>query len=412
MITQPNNWRRVKLGECCKIVSGATPRRNRPEYWNGNIRWVTPKDISKLIGPVLQDSPEKITQTGYENCSTTLLPKGSILFSSRAPIGLVAIAGRPMCTNQGFKSLIPGSSVDSGYLYWCMKHYAHQVAAKGSGTTFKEVSKSIMNDFFIPLPPLEEQKRIAAILDKADEVRRKRQESIRLTDEFLKSVFLDMFGDPVTNPNIDKLPDDWVRCVVADLRASGKWTCIGGPFGSNLTSTDYRVLGVPVIRSSNLSTTDCFVSEDNFVYVSAIKANELVQNMAYPGDVIFTQRGTLGQVGMIRKKSRYERFIISQSQMKLTPDEELVDPIWLVSYFQAPMSQRVIEKRTLSTGVPHINLGILREFPVNLPPIAEQRRYSTLHLEIMNANTQQLETLKSSHNLFNSLLQRAFKGEL
>jgi type I restriction enzyme S subunit len=114
----------VPLGECCRIVSGSTPKRNKAEYWDGDIPWVTPKDLSKLDSPILKDAPEKITQAGYTSCSTTLMPEGSILFSSRAPIGHVAIAGRAMCTNQGFKSLVPGDKVHSPYLYWCMRQYA------------------------------------------------------------------------------------------------------------------------------------------------------------------------------------------------------------------------------------------------------------------------------------------------
>ncbi|MFM7884367.1 MAG: restriction endonuclease subunit S, partial [Microcystis panniformis] len=94
----PKNWILIPLGDCCQIISGSTPKRNKPEYWGGDIPWVTPKDLGKLKTPVLKDAPEKITEAGYKSCSTTLLPQGSILFSSRAPIGYVAIAGRPMCT--------------------------------------------------------------------------------------------------------------------------------------------------------------------------------------------------------------------------------------------------------------------------------------------------------------------------
>ena len=198
--SSPKSWRKVSLSDCCKIISGATPRRDCPEYWGGTIPWVTPKDLSKLEGTTIDDAPEYITEKGYRNCSTDLLPKGAVLFSSRAPIGHVAIAGRPMCTNQGFKSLIPSDELTSSYLYWCLRKMVPEISARGTGTTFKEVSKAVMEEFEIPLPPLPEQKRIAAILDKADSIRRKRQEAVRLTEELLRSVFLDMFGDPVKNP--------------------------------------------------------------------------------------------------------------------------------------------------------------------------------------------------------------------
>lgn len=164
----------VKLKDCCTVVGGATPKRHIPEYWGNDVPWVTPRDVSNMENPILQDAPEYISKLGYKNCSTYLLPKGSILFTSRAPIGNVAIAGREMCTNQGFKSLVPSKNVDSAYLYHCMQYMSPKLQALGNGATFKEVSKKVVEEFEIPLPPLEEQKRIAAILDKADAIRRKR----------------------------------------------------------------------------------------------------------------------------------------------------------------------------------------------------------------------------------------------
>ena len=119
----------------------------------------------------------------------------------RANEARVLTAGnRRMCTNQGFKSLVPDNGVDSGFLYWTMKRNASRIAALGNGATFKEVSKEVVSRVEIDLPPLEEQRRIAAILDKADAIRRKRQHALALADDFLGSVFLEMFGDPLNNP--------------------------------------------------------------------------------------------------------------------------------------------------------------------------------------------------------------------
>ena len=194
------SWPLVKLKDCCQVVGGATPKRNINEYWSSDdVPWVTPKDISKLKSPILEDTPEYISHEGFKRCAAFMLPKGSILVTSRAPIGNIAIAGRNMCTNQGFKSLIPGDTVHGNYLYYCMLAFSEKLQALGNGATFKEVSKKTVEEFKIPLPPLDEQKRIAAILDKADAIRRKRQQAIQLADDFLRSVFLDMFGDPVTN---------------------------------------------------------------------------------------------------------------------------------------------------------------------------------------------------------------------
>lgn len=193
-----------RLGDCCDVVSGATPRTDNDAYWGGDILWATPKDVSALDSSTLYETPDKLTEAGYRSCSTKLVPPGSILVSSRAPIGLVAIAGVEMCTNQGFKTLVPGPELHSRYLYHCMKANADRLASLGNGATFKEVSKTTVENFEIPVPQLEAQLRIANILDKADSLRRKRQEAIRLADEFLRALFIDMFGglDSASNPQV------------------------------------------------------------------------------------------------------------------------------------------------------------------------------------------------------------------
>ena len=226
-------WPKVTLPDCCEIVSGSTPSRLKPNYWGGDIPWVTPKDLKGGDEKYIQDTPEKITKQGYDSCSTRMLPSGSILFTSRAPIGLVAIAGKPMCTNQGFKSLVPGPEVSSDYLYWCMRWMSPRVVAMGRGTTFTEVSRSVMERVRIPLPPLVDQARIASILDKAEEIRRKREQSIQLCDQLLKSVFLEMFGDPVTNPKgwekrplgeyLHDIESGWSPRCLARSAAGGEW---------------------------------------------------------------------------------------------------------------------------------------------------------------------------------------------
>lgn len=189
-----------RLRDCCEVVSGATPRTDNDAYWGGEIRWATPKDVSGLEYSTLYETPDKLTEAGYRSCSTKLVPPGSVLVSSRAPIGLVAIAGVEMCTNQGFKTLVPGPELNSSYLYHCMKASADRLASLGNGATFKEVSKATVENFEVPVPPLEAQIRIAAILDKAQDLRCKRKEALRLADQLLRATFFDLVGDPTANP--------------------------------------------------------------------------------------------------------------------------------------------------------------------------------------------------------------------
>ena len=116
------NWPKVKIGDCCKVVSGATPKTNNPDFWSGDIPWVSPKSLSSLGTKYLDEPTEYITQAGFDSCSTRMLPAMSLLLSCRAPVGLTAINRKPICTNQGFKSLIPNpETVDVNYLYHVMR---------------------------------------------------------------------------------------------------------------------------------------------------------------------------------------------------------------------------------------------------------------------------------------------------
>jgi type I restriction enzyme S subunit len=164
----------------------------------------------------------------------------------------------------------------------------------------------------------------------------------------------------------------WKKTPLAAIQASEKWAMNGGPFGSKLTQKDYAPHGVPVIRGSNLSGDSRFYGE-GFVFVSEAKAEELRANIAIPGDVVFTQRGTLGDVGLI-PAGAHDRYVISQSQMKLTIDPQISDPRFIYYVFKNPITQKEIKGLASTSGVPHINLSVLREFRVLLPPLPSQRR--------------------------------------
>lgn len=166
-------WSVVPIGTVARVVSGATPSTSCPEYWGGSICWATPKDISELNGSkFLDDTPRKLTEAGLRSCSAEVLPPNSVLFSSRAPIGLVAISRVPTATNQGFKSFVPDpSKLDTGYLFHWLRAHRAQIERMGVGATFSVVSKAIVSRIEVPLPPIDEQRRIAAILDKAEELR-------------------------------------------------------------------------------------------------------------------------------------------------------------------------------------------------------------------------------------------------
>lgn len=169
----------------------------------------------------------------------------------------------------------------------------------------------------------------------------------------------------------------WPTVRLADLAAPAKGAIAGGPFGSDLVSADYVDEGVPVIRGVNLPFHRK-IDLDNLVFVSEAKADSLHLNCAAPGDLVFTQRGTLGQVGLLPVHARYSRYLISQSQMKMTVDPGKASALYLYYYFRLPSSVTYIENHALQSGVPHINLGILRRLEVILPPLVVQHRIAAI----------------------------------
>lgn len=169
----------------------------------------------------------------------------------------------------------------------------------------------------------------------------------------------------------------WRTLRMDDLKASVPYSFVGGPFGSNLTTRDYMDDGIPVIRGNNLSADTAFVDAD-FVFVSDTKADSLRPNTAFPGDLIFTQRGTLGQVGIIPTDACFQRYIISQSQMKLTVDREIADPRFVYYYFRLPDTVQSVINNAATSGVPHINLGTLKDFKISLPEVDVQNRIASI----------------------------------
>jgi type I restriction enzyme, S subunit len=153
----PRGWRWATMGDVSKVVGGSTPKTSEPAYWGGNIPWVTPDDLSGFTGKHIERGRRTITQAGYDSCSTQMVPAGTVLFTSRAPIGYVAIASHPVCTNQGFKSFVCGPEMDAEYVYWYLRASTELARSMASGTTFLELSGKAAARIPVPVPPLAEQ---------------------------------------------------------------------------------------------------------------------------------------------------------------------------------------------------------------------------------------------------------------
>lgn len=162
----PAHWTATSIKRCFTIYGGSTPKSDEAAYWDGEIVWVSPADLSKLSSIYIDDSARKISQAGLESCGTTLVPEGSIVLSTRAPIGSLAIAKTELCTNQGCKSLVPRSDINEAFYAYYLLASTEALNLRGKGTTFLELSADELGVFKAPRPPFDEQSAIAAFLDR------------------------------------------------------------------------------------------------------------------------------------------------------------------------------------------------------------------------------------------------------
>ena len=186
--------KKVKLGEICEIVTGSTPKSSNPNYWNGEYKWITPAEISD-DDFIVFDTQRKITKLGIEKTGLKSFPKGTVLLSSRAPIGKVAISGCEMYCNQGFKNFICSNKINNEYLYYFLKSRKNYLNILGRGATFKEISKSIAYDIEIFLPTYDIQRKQVKVLKKIDKLIYTRKEQLIEFEHLVKSRFNEMFGD-------------------------------------------------------------------------------------------------------------------------------------------------------------------------------------------------------------------------
>ena len=389
-------WPVATIGEVCEVVSGATPKTGKPEFWDGNVPWVTPKDLSKLGQKHLSDTPRQITKAGLKSCSAKMLPAQSVLLSSRAPIGLVAINTLPVCTNQGFKSLVPRFDLLSpDFLFWWLKSQEKHIQSKGRGATFKEVSKKIVEDLQIPLPPLDEQRRIAEILDKADALRAKRRAALAQLDTLTQFIFLDMFGDPATNPK------GWPVRTIRDLLESASYG----------TSEKAEATGeISVLRMNNITRT----GEMNFAELKYmdLKEDQRERYLVRTGDVLFNRTNSAELVGKTAIYREANPMAYAGYLIRLRVNRKY-EPEYLAAFLNTVYSKRVLRSMCKSIiGMANINATELQALRIPVPPHPVQHEFAGRITAVEKLKATHRISLVKQDDLFSTLQQRAFRGDL
>lgn len=383
--------KRAALGEVAKIISGATPKTGVQDYWDGNVPWVTPADLSRLEGAYISKTSRTLTQAGVGSCATTVLPAGSVLLSSRAPIGHVAINTVPMATNQGFKSLVPGAEIHAKFLYHWLKAHTAYLQSLGNGATFKELSKKTAEQIEIPLPPLPEQRRIAAILDHADALRAKRRQVLSHLDSLTQSIFTELFGS-----------GDYPCCRLDELIDPGDRLNYGV-----VQPGDDTPGGLPLVRVSDL--VGGIVSRENLKHISPAIESAYTRSRLRGTEILVSSVGTIGVVSVVRPPDVGSN--IARAITRVPISDEMLRT-YVAAYLRTPTPQQYFVAELRAVAQPTLNVGQLAATQVPLPPVDLQVEFHHRLRAVQNSADAVLGASNAVNALFASLQSRAFRGEL
>lgn len=394
-------WRLEKISDFCRTGSGGTPSRKKmSQYYSGTIPWVKSGELREAI---ITSTEESITDIALKETSAKLIPSGALLVAMYgATIGRIAILGIEAASNQAVCHIVPDLDIaDQRYLFYALRQQVSGWLEQSVGGAQPNINQQIIKETKIPLPPLEEQKRIAAILDKADRIRRKRQEAIRLTEELGRSIFLDMFGDPIAQ--------GWKMVKVGDVAAKSKNSMRTGPFGSNLLHSEFVDEGIPVLGIDNAVRNRFLWAKPRFI--TPEKYEQLKNYTVYPEDVIITIMGTCGRCAII--PNNCPTAINTKHLCCITTNKEVCLPEFLYGYFLFhPIAKQYFERNTKGAIMDGLNQTIIKGLPIPLAPIDLQHKYKEAIQKLNFLEVKTNNHFGNSENLFNSLLQRAFRGEL
>lgn len=354
----------AKLGDICTIVSGTTPKSSNPDYWDGNVNWVTPAELTDETD-IIYESKRKITQQAVKETHLKSFPAGTVLLSSRAPIGKVAIAGIEMYCNQGFKNLICSEAIYNRYLYYFLKDKTDYLNSLGRGATFKEISKSIVEDIDILLPSIEDQHQRAEKLDAISRLIEKRKKQLNKLDELVKSRFVEMFGDARKNPNkYDTVSFIDIVEYIGDIGSNGANKVVVDHLDMK-DKEDYAMM----VRFTNFTKNDF---TDDVKYVSKEAYDFFKKSQIFGGELIICKIGSAGQNYVMPYLNRPVSLGLNQIMVRIK--DNILMP-YLYQYLHTDYGEFLISGCINGAVTKTITKTELKKIPVMLPPMELQREF-------------------------------------
>lgn len=385
------SWPEVAVDEFCRTMSGSTPSRRKAErYFGGNIPWVKSGELRENL---ILRTEEQVTEDALNETSIKLVPRGALLVAMYgATVGRVGKLGIDATTNQAVCAVIPDpSQADLNYIFRVLVYKAKELVALGVGGAQPNISQQKIKKLKIPLPPLEEQKRIAAILDQADAIVKKRQAALDKLNTLGQSIFYDMFGDPLINPkNLPVVALDSAGELnrgVSKHRPRNHPALLGGPH--------------PLIQTGDVANSGDFITD----YHSTYSDMGLAQSKKWPKRTLcITIAANIANTSILNFEACFPDSVVG-----FIPSPEF-EAMFVHYWFRCVRED--IERLAPAVAQKNINLKILRELEIFKPSFNEQKRFASRMTDLENSKQQNVKSLDTSFKLFSSLQNDAFSGGL
>lgn len=384
----------IMIDDFCETGSGGTPSRADKDYYGGNIPWVKSGELRE---DVITDTEEKITERAIKESSAKIVPSGSILLAMYgATVGRMAFLGIDAATNQAVCNIRPDPKrAYARYVFHCLQSQINHFLSRAAGGAQPNISQGIIKETKIPLPPLNEQWRIAAILDKADALRRKSNRALDLLDNLSRSIFLEMFGNPESNPK------GW------------RWGCIGDLLEGTQYGTSEKAGEkgkYPILRMGNI-TNDGRTNFEDLKYID-LDDKDVDKFTLRRGDIIFNRTNSAELVGKTAVFDGDEGFAFAGYLVRARVKND-VSPHYISGYLNSRHGKATLRGMAKSiVGMANINAKEMQAIPILLPDVQIQRAYSKGHSSIEKSRSELQRNLASLNSLFSSLQHRAFSGSL